>query len=138
VCKKCGRARERVVEKTGGTTGKSWHDHENDMGAGAAQPSGGVPLATAKSRKEKENPYKIEFKGYTDCGCGAEFEPGIVIDPFMGSGTTGAVAAQENRNWLGIELNPEYIEIAKKRIAVAETGVPVKEQKMGQGALFNG
>ncbi|HSA07605.1 MAG TPA: site-specific DNA-methyltransferase [Candidatus Gastranaerophilales bacterium] len=43
-------------------------------------------------------------------------EKGIVLDPFMGSGTTGVVAKQYNRNWLGIELNPEYAKMAEARI----------------------
>lgn len=40
---------------------------------------------------------------------------GVVLDPFFGSGTTGKVAEQLNREYIGIDLNPEYIEIAKKR-----------------------
>lgn len=43
-------------------------------------------------------------------------EDGIVLDPFMGSGTTAIVARSLNRNYLGIELNPEYIKIAHKRL----------------------
>jgi DNA modification methylase len=43
-------------------------------------------------------------------------EGGIVLDPFGGSGTTGIVAALNNRNAILIELNEEYINIAKKRI----------------------
>ena len=43
-------------------------------------------------------------------------EGGIVLDPFMGSGTTGMVAAQMGRHFVGIELNPEYTELAYKRI----------------------
>jgi len=41
---------------------------------------------------------------------------GIVLDPFIGSGTTGVVAKQHGRNYIGIELNPEYIEMAEARI----------------------
>lgn len=41
---------------------------------------------------------------------------GIVLDPFMGSGTTGVVALRFNRHFLGIELNPEYIKLARERI----------------------
>ena len=41
---------------------------------------------------------------------------GIVLDPFMGSGTTGVVAKKLNRDFIGIELNPEYIKMAEKRI----------------------
>lgn len=42
---------------------------------------------------------------------------GIVLDPFMGAGTTAIVAIKNNRNFIGSELNPEYIKIAEKRIA---------------------
>jgi DNA modification methylase len=43
-------------------------------------------------------------------------EGGTVLDPFGGSGTTAIVANNHNRNAILIELNKEYIEIAKKRI----------------------
>jgi site-specific DNA-methyltransferase (adenine-specific) len=39
-----------------------------------------------------------------------------VLDPFTGSGTTGAVAAKHGRRFIGCELNPEYIALAAKRI----------------------
>lgn len=42
---------------------------------------------------------------------------GIVLDPFMGSGTTGIAAVLEGRDFIGIELNAEYLEIAERRIA---------------------
>lgn len=41
---------------------------------------------------------------------------GIVLDPFMGSGTTALVAFEHERNYLGIELNPEYIKLANRRL----------------------
>jgi len=41
---------------------------------------------------------------------------GTVLDPFCGSGTTGVVALRNGRNFIGIELNPEYAEMAKRRI----------------------
>jgi DNA modification methylase len=42
---------------------------------------------------------------------------GVVLDCFMGAGTTAVVAKRNNRNYIGIELNPEHIKIAKRRIA---------------------
>ena len=42
---------------------------------------------------------------------------GVVLDPFMGSGTTGIEAQRLNRNWLGVEINPEYVKIANKRLS---------------------
>lgn len=44
-------------------------------------------------------------------------EGGTVLDPFFGAGTTGVVAIKQGKKYIGIELNPEYIEIAKSRIA---------------------
>ena len=44
-------------------------------------------------------------------------EPGdLVLDPFLGSGTTAEVALRMGRRFLGIELNPEYVEIARRRL----------------------
>ena len=43
-------------------------------------------------------------------------EGGVILDPFFGAGTTGVVAKQNHRNYIGIELNPKYIEMAQKRI----------------------
>lgn len=46
---------------------------------------------------------------------------GIVLDPFFGSGTTGKVAKDLNRRYIGIELNPEYCKLALQRIGGDET-----------------
>ena len=43
-------------------------------------------------------------------------EGGTVLDPFTGAGTTGVVALRANRNFLGVELNPDYVEMARHRI----------------------
>jgi DNA modification methylase len=59
---------------------------------------------------------------------------GVVMDPFMGSGTVAEVAIKHKRNYIGCEINPEYIGIG--RVKAAETGVPVKEQRIGQMAMF--
>jgi site-specific DNA-methyltransferase (adenine-specific) len=50
------------------------------------------------------------------CDCSAEHEPAVVLDPFFGAGTTGLAAEQLDRDWLGIELNPDFAELAEQRI----------------------
>jgi DNA modification methylase len=45
---------------------------------------------------------------------------GVVLDPFMGSGTTGVACVQEGRDFIGIEREREYYEIAERRIAAAQ------------------
>jgi len=48
-------------------------------------------------------------------------EPGdTILDPFMGSGTTGVACVQTGRNFIGIEIEPKYYELAEKRIAEAQ------------------
>lgn len=54
-------------------------------------------------------------------------EGGTVLDPFAGSGTTLAVAAELGRNAIGCELNPEYIELAEQRIKDARSSVALFE-----------
>jgi len=51
------------------------------------------------------------------CACFAPARPGVVLDPFFGTGTVGAVAARLDRDWLGIELSPAYRRLAKKRLS---------------------
>lgn len=43
-------------------------------------------------------------------------ENGIILDPFMGSGTSGVACVKNNRNFIGIEINKEYYNIARQRI----------------------
>jgi DNA modification methylase len=50
------------------------------------------------------------------CNC-ATTGPGTVLDPFAGAGTVGVVANRHRREFIGIELNPEYIEMAERRIS---------------------
>lgn len=53
------------------------------------------------------------------CGCGAPTLPGVVLDPFFGTGTVGAVAGELRRDWVGIELNPDYARLAEERMGRA-------------------
>lgn len=53
------------------------------------------------------------------CTCKQASEPGLVLDPFMGSGTTAVAAERLSRDWLGIELIPDFADAARDRIASA-------------------
>jgi site-specific DNA-methyltransferase (adenine-specific) len=50
------------------------------------------------------------------CECFAPTRPGVVLDPFMGTGTTAVVAERLNRDWLGVELNPTFSKLAEDRL----------------------
>lgn len=54
----------------------------------------------------------------SECDCDAGHKSGIVLDPFAGTGTTCAVAKELGRRWAGVELNPEFVALAQKRVGV--------------------
>lgn len=121
VCPECGAPWIREVESVGGTIGRSWHDHKNDLEHGQQAPfSGGV----GNAKDNDGNPYQRIDKGFHQaCSChpGLVPVPGTVFDPFMGSGTTALVALEHGRNYIGAELNFDYVRMARRRVAVAQT-----------------
>ncbi|MFA5158184.1 MAG: DNA methyltransferase [Patescibacteria group bacterium] len=131
VCSKCGKPRKKIY-KTEYITPKTRPSCSNIDRNRYTNSMDTMVGYRPNKILSKENTYT----GFTDCGCGADFKPGIVFDPFMGSGTTAVVAAKNRRDWSGTEINPEYIKMANIRISAIETAVPVKERRNGQTGLF--
>jgi len=52
------------------------------------------------------------------CACTAVARPGVVLDPFIGSGTVAVAAEMHGRDWVGIELNPDYAVMAEHRLEI--------------------
>jgi hypothetical protein len=107
-CGVCGAPWERIVERDGGhpsTRGEqSW-----TKGSGTFQRDnrGGLSKLSGASRTVGWEP---------SCGHDAPAVPGTVLDPFAGAGTTGMVALRHGRSFVGCELSPEYVELARDRI----------------------
>jgi hypothetical protein len=55
------------------------------------------------------------------CSCRASWQPGLVLDPFMGAGTVALAAEAHRRDWIGIELSPGFAALAEQRLAQART-----------------
>jgi len=107
ICKKCGKARVRILEPT--EEYKKYLGQENLEEHHAGQ-------ETKTKFKVKTNA-EYKFRGYSDCGCGAGWESGIVCDPFMGAGTSALVALKQRKRFIGIEIKQEYIDMSYKRIS---------------------
>jgi DNA modification methylase len=60
----------------------------------------------------------------------------LIFDPFCGSGTTCVAAKRLGRRYIGVDISPEYCDIARKRLEAEEKGITVKELEKGQGSLF--
>jgi len=87
--------------------------------------------------REFTNPQKRSTGFSPSCDCEAAEEDatsGIVLDPFLGSGTTAVAAKQLRRRWVGIELNDDYIATAQSRIGV-DVDDPEKLTDEDQGTL---
>ena len=59
-----------------------------------------------------------QTRPFVPCGCGVPTRPGLVLDPFGGSGTVAEVARSLGRDWLLIELNPDYAELARTHLDI--------------------
>ena len=85
-----------------------------------------IPICSGKERikiegKKAHTTQKPEALLYRVISSSSK--PGdVILDPFFGSGTTGAVAKKLHRNWIGIEREEKYIEIAQKRIDAIDAG----------------
>lgn len=62
---------------------------------------------------------------------------GLILDPFMGSGSTGKAAMLENFRFVGIDKEPDYVELAKARIAFAISQKPAMKLGLDQLGLFD-
>jgi len=105
ICKKCGKPRIVIWKKAPCLIKKIWRDKTGEQ----------IKASPTNTLFTKQVQKKIGFE-LTDCGCGASFDSGIVLDPFAGAGTTCLVARSFGRHYIGIEISPEYIDIAKRRI----------------------
>jgi DNA modification methylase len=107
-CAKCGAPWVRELKKSGGTTGKGWHDHQNALVRGQR--------GDGNARRDLGD-YRVETLGFSpSCACAAGTVPGTVLDPFSGAGTTGLVADRLQRNAIMIDLSAAYAGMAAERI----------------------
>jgi DNA modification methylase len=104
-CVECGSPWRREVEASGGSVGRGWHDHRDDKMRGQRKPP--TPGYTRHDRG---------FSPSCDCGGGRGVVPAVVLDPFGGAGTVAMVADRLGRDAILCEINPEYAEMARRRI----------------------
>ena len=81
------------------------------------------------TRLERQHPCPRQLDAGLEIVDNFSLPNGIVLDPFMGSGTTGVACVQTGRNFIGVEIDPTYFAIAEKRIAEAQAQPPLMEDK---------
>jgi DNA modification methylase len=109
VCNQCGKQYERKMEKGAIPERKT---RDNTLGV--------HPNRLTTTRLNSVDMIAIpqhQIGWQKTCECvDSQPIPATVLDPFFGSGTTGLVAQQFGRNWIGCEINPEYAKIASLRL----------------------
>ena len=109
VCKKCGKARVRITET---------EQIKRRRKTPVTQPcTDRSPSANAVASVISET------VGWTDCGCGTGFAGGVCLDPFCGTNTVGMVAYENRRQYIGIELNENYIKMDRAEKAKEKYGL---------------
>jgi DNA modification methylase len=113
VCAECGAPWERVVERTGGipTTGAGrgrWPRPEESQSHGGGRTNGGGDVGSI---------YRTTGWRPT-CDHDAAPIPATILDPFFGSGTVGLVARRLGRNFAGVDLSFEYLQLARERLGL--------------------
>jgi len=108
-CPKCGKAWVRVVERTSIEATRGREPCKITKGL-RGQPDRDLPGGWCP---------EVSTLGWQPaCKCNAgDPAPQVVLDPFMGAGTTAVVAVKLNRSYFGIEINKEYCEMARRRVA---------------------
>jgi len=111
-CPFCGKAWVRVVEREG----KTKRQLLNEIGGANYHKVNGNGLNYKGGHNLPER--QSTTIGFTpQCQCPPHAPvPQTVLDPFNGAGTSGVVALRHGRNYIGIELNPEYLEMSRKRL----------------------
>lgn len=121
ICKKCGKPRIRIIETK--NPSKEYADQDALVEANKVQKTSNPQSIKSLHRnvspdgKTKGIYYSGKTIGWSDCGCNAGFEPGIVLDPFGGRGTVGKVAKQLGLHYILFDIKPEYCELARLYIA---------------------
>lgn len=125
--------RTRDESRVGSGFGKNvshWVDRE------FVYPSNVIHLATECSNKGHSAAFPIGLptwfiKLFTEAG-------DIVLDPFMGSGTTAQACIYSNRHYIGIELSPEYYRLSQEAVSEAQTKVEARQRNNGHRGLGEG
>jgi hypothetical protein len=102
VCVECGEPSRRIVE-----TERPQPTKNGDYQTGRLRSGGDFPSSVIT---------EYTTLGWSDCGHGDNWRPGLVLDPFAGSGTTLAVATGHGRDAIGIDLDERNAELARERI----------------------
>ena len=126
-----GYSRKITCDALGDSGDNGYDGHRTRMGIKALKTSGRAYLT-----RNARTVWSIVSKPYADahfatmpeeiarrCVVSASRKGDVVLDPFCGAGTTGVAAVRNERTFIGIELNPDYVELARGRLSRETPGI---------------
>ena len=126
VCSKCGAPQVHIVERSTARDMASVRDMAK------------TPLNVVRAGWRTAPPPEVHRDEWVPaCVCGAGFVPATVLDVFSGSGTTGMVALQHCRSYVGLDLNVEYLPLAEARIRGDAAPQSAKPEDDSEDTVFN-
>lgn len=132
VCSECGEPRRRIEEKT------AEYDGQRTAIRALPDPRRGELGYDKRGTSNRVSAAHVSV-GWTDCGCGAPFTPGVVLDPFAGTGTTLAVADLHGRDAIGVDIDPRNKDLyPARRAECAKALFGTQPELPGQRDLFDG
>ncbi len=115
VCKKCGMP--QLARNVGGNS-HAFNIRVRDVKKGRLKHTDRRALQSeTEAYKEGKYVSKRRMEKVLGCECCVRCVPGLVLDPFVGSGTTAVVARQLGRHFIGFDANPDYVQLARQRLA---------------------
>ena len=135
VCPKCRKGRIRIVKPS--------PEYAKNLGKDWAP--GNIPGSKRRAdygleKHSKAMTADYQTLGWTSCSCGEGYVPGIILDPFGGSGRACHVAWEQGRDFTYIDIKPEYTEMAKdglekKMRSIPRAGDEEQAETIGQETL---
>lgn len=135
VCKKCGKPRTRIIETK--NPSKEYMKPDGLYEASHVQQTSNRQTVASLHRnaspdgKTKGVYYSGKTVDWTDCGCNAGFDAGVVLDPFCGRGTVGKVAKQLGLHYILFDIKHEYCELARLYIGGQKHKLHRDQSKLG-------
>ena len=127
VCSTCGTPWKREVERqTRQVMDYNGKNAEQDTHFSGRRMLGNVRAARAAGA-DHDHPFPAPqtLGWHAGCKCNAPTQPAVILDPFAGTSTVGAVAIRHGRRFVGIELSERYCRLSAKRLAGANPVLPL-------------
>jgi site-specific DNA-methyltransferase (adenine-specific) len=112
ICNLCQKPRKITYEKINNDV------KQQDRIEMKSKEKAGIDLKQLNTAPSPDLIQQYKATGLSNCDCNADFSHGIVLDVFMGAGTTAIVSKKLGRDYIGIELSQEYVDMANERISI--------------------